>query len=58
MGSDPLITNALIGTNPKPGIGKLDVRTSMSDAALYELTMPSPSVKGSERQTAARTGFA
>ena len=33
------MTNALIGTNPKPGIGKFEVRTSMSDAAVYELTM-------------------
>ncbi len=34
MGSDPLITKALIGTSPKPGIGKFEVMTSMSEAAL------------------------
>lgn len=33
-GSGPWRTNALIGTSPKPGIGKLDVSTSMSAAPL------------------------
>jgi hypothetical protein len=34
IGSVPLRTKALTGTNPNPGIGKLEVITSMSDAGL------------------------
>ncbi len=37
MGSEPWRTNALMGTNPMPGTGKLDVSTSMSGVALYEV---------------------
>jgi hypothetical protein len=33
-GSLPWSTNALMGTTPNPGIGKFDVITSMSGAAV------------------------
>ena len=36
-GSAPWSEKALTGTKPNPGMGKLEVRTSMSGAARYEL---------------------
>ena len=45
-GSEPCMTNAFTGTSPKPGIGKFVVRTSMSGATLYAVTMTSPHWSG------------